>query len=229
MPSCTRAETQFEESDVVHQYGYTHHDGHTDATHESRPHSQPQLNVPHRPSRQFSATSYATMEDIREDEDEKESPAVVTRAVRMLPLVPQSAPAGQTIQPFPYPDPYRPSPSPTALPQSAGALSPPRLQSSKSQSRNLSGYFNFGSGPDLALGRKKSSESPSEIRGGTHRGTRDYPHLPKTERAKEHEERAALVHPDDEDDLGDRTFRDEDERDSIDLSSIAANVGRDPR
>lgn len=66
--------------------------------------------------------------------------------------------------------------------------------------------FATADGPDLRLGpanRRGSKEGPSAVddlvRGGAHRGTKDYPHLKKSAAEQEHEERRGLVVHVDED------------------------------
>lgn len=94
-------------------------------------------------------------------------------------------------------------------PHTAGPISP-GLRSA------VSGFFNFGSGPDLALalGRKQNQNTAAEARsnvaesgsvssaagsglgdkrGGAHRGVKDYPHRRKGEEETEREERKGLV------------------------------------
>ena len=65
-------------------------------------------------------------------------------------------------------------------------------------------FSNFTTAPDLTLGRQKS-----DIRGGTHRGVKDYPHLPKEDADMERDQRRGLVGGDDDGDAGEG-YRDPD-------------------
>lgn len=190
-PGMSRAKShlKFEEADVVHQYGYTTHDGHTDATHFSRPHqnSIPFRNTLPPPIRQMSGEGH-TVYPLREED---ENPVFASKSLVTTPteytektlrdFPPNSAPLEKT---KPYFDPY--------------AHERPSMVRDGSKT-GLSSIFQFASGPDLSLkSRDKSRDremTSSDTRGGAHRGTKDYPHLPKKEAQVEREERTALVSP----------------------------------
>jgi hypothetical protein len=192
-------DNQFGEADIVHQYGYDSHDQHSDAvTHTSRA-----------PKREGSAT----------EEDPSRPPLRQEYSQRSLTLLPPSALAAETLteeegpvlgpvvdgerQSRPaysshYSDPYAHS-KPTTL-QDSDALSP-------STRSGLASLLTFGSVPDLGLGRRKGSKEKEEgeemVRGGGHRGVKDYPHI-KTDVATDQSERRALVsrEPSDDEDEG---------------------------
>lgn len=76
---------------------------------------------------------------------------------------------------------------------------------SRTSFNTLLNKFAASDGPDLRLGpssRRGSKESPAAddmVRGGAHRGTKDYPHLKKSAADQEQEERRGLVvHVDDD-------------------------------
>jgi hypothetical protein len=76
---------------------------------------------------------------------------------------------------------------------------------SRTSFNTLLNKFAATDGPDLRLGptsRRGSKESPAAdemVRGGAHRGTKDYPHLKKSAADQEQEERRGLVvHVDDD-------------------------------
>ena len=81
-----------------------------------------------------------------------------------------------------YHDPY-------PAPQSARAMSPRSPSTGRQVFNNL---FHFGHSAD------PSRQSSKDVRSGSNRGGKDYPHVPKKNYAMEREERAALVR-DDED------------------------------
>ncbi len=173
--------TQFEEADVVHQYGYG---GDHDATHTSRPHPSPAplltssnsgsgRSAPFLATRQVSSGS--SYPPVMEESEEDAADAMTTVS-------------GHGERASYFPDPYRQSPIDFR----------PRLDTQNSRGSSTS----TGSGPIQTLSNLFHSHPErrdSEVRGGAHRGTRDYPHLPKEERDMENEERAALVRSDDED------------------------------
>lgn len=70
---------------------------------------------------------------------------------------------------------------------------------SRTSFNTLLNKFAASDGPDLRLGptsRRGSKESPATddmVRGGAHRGTKDYPHLKKSAAEQEQEERRGLV------------------------------------
>jgi hypothetical protein len=70
---------------------------------------------------------------------------------------------------------------------------------SRTSFNTLLNKFAASDGPDLRLGpssRRGSKESPAAddlVRGGAHRGTKDYPHLKKSAADQEQEERRGLV------------------------------------
>ncbi|RXK40813.1 hypothetical protein M231_01872 [Tremella mesenterica] len=203
-PRRSKSHIKFEDPNVKHDF--PRHDSIIEIP--SAQSEVPTLILPSRSQRQHPVSP---MEDIAEDENEKSS----RPPSRLLSPAPASAPPGQTR----YIDAHE-FQNPPYEPQSAnlGLHQLPR-----STSRGLSGLFSFGSGPDLVLGKKKSSSdvsSQGEVRGGSHRGTRDYPHLPKEDREKEHDERLALVSPD----MDDFEHDSEEERGSMDLGERAVVV-----
>jgi hypothetical protein len=86
-----------------------------------------------------------------------------------------------------YPDPYnnlQPLPERPRLETKAST-------SSTGSARGFGGIFHFSHSADPS----KAAPTPAvgDIRGGAHRGTKDYPHLSKKEKAVEREERRGLV------------------------------------
>lgn len=112
-----------------------------------------------------------------------------------------------------YPDPYRQSPGDR-----------PKLETQSSR-----GSTSGGSGPIRTLSnmfsRSPVERQHSDVRGGAHRGTKDYPHLPKNERDVESEERAGLFDSDEEDE---RPVREGEEgpRSALSESSSSSSGGR---
>lgn len=68
-PQARQTSLSFTNQDVVHQYGYTKHDGKTDAMHGIRVHD---------PKRQFSGVSSLSMEPVAEEGGEKHLPRLLT-------------------------------------------------------------------------------------------------------------------------------------------------------
>ncbi|KAL1410836.1 hypothetical protein Q8F55_001779 [Vanrija albida] len=159
---------KFKDTDVVHKYGYTRHDGHTDATHETRAHSDDTKGTPLGGRRQFSGSSQAAeaghMEQILEPHDGRF----------------RSSPEPEKRPVTDYLDPYYAATAP--------AHTPPDSPTTRDRGK-LANLFQF---------REKSPKPEQQVRGGSHRGVRDYPHLGKGEEATEKEERAALVGGSDE-------------------------------
>jgi len=99
------------------------------------------------------------------------------------------------------------------------ALPTPRIVSQSASSRGsfhtLLNRFTHSDTPDLSLNPRKPSKerrlsvSDDQKRGGAHRGTKDYPHLPKQEADLEREERQGLVMASDEEELTTNTDRSE--------------------
>jgi hypothetical protein len=187
---------QFDEEDVVHQYGYGRDD---DATHEHRAHPPPRL-------RQQASSSSASYPVIEETEDELNR------------------------NDYAYDRPQPPSKSPTigghyVDPYSNLQPARPRLESSDSRSsasslKGFAGMFNFSHSAD-------PSKAGVDTRGGAHRGTRDYPHLSKKDKAVEKEERRGLVVDTDghgeegeEGDLAGRGSREEEPRSAVTEESL---------
>lgn len=154
---------------MIHQYDYGAQGG---GQHTLRPHAPTLLQVP---SRKSSGLYPPVVEE--DEEDEKPISPSTTDATHAHASI-QTATS--------YNDPYR-------QPQSISApfVTSPSSASSRS---GLSGIFSgFSNNPDLSLGRQKS-----DIRGGGHRGVKDYPHLPKEDADMERDQRRGLVsHEDD--------------------------------
>jgi hypothetical protein len=148
---------------MVHQYGY----GDQAPTHVARPHAPPI-------SRMHSSYSGSNVyPPVREEEEDDEKP--------ISPTSTDATHAHASILTAAYVDPYK-QPLPT----------PPHIgttPTSPSARSGLSGLFStFSSaGPDLTLGKGKN-----DTRGGTHRGTKDYPHLPKEDADVERDQRKGL-------------------------------------
>ena len=169
---------------MVHQYGYGRN---LDATHSSRPHPFPTSplpssdpgagrSAPFLQNRQASSGFVypPVMEEPEDDAGEMSTAHSHTGHV-------QSASY--------YPDPYRRSPQPPKIDTFS-----PRTSTSSGNPGPIKTLGNL-----FHLSQSHTQRSNSEVRGGAHRGTRDYPHLPDTDRDVETEERAALVQSDDED------------------------------
>jgi hypothetical protein len=161
---------------VVHQYGYGRGD---DATHEHRQHPRPKMSF--RQSSSGSQTYPPVMEENEEDQEKNEYE---------YGLPPHPAPLKNrpSVQKY-YSDPYAQSPN-----------ARPKLESSDSKSsthslKGFGGIFNFSHSADPSRAGMTSpiSAGQGDARGGAHRGTKDYPHLPKREKDVEREERRGLV------------------------------------
>jgi hypothetical protein len=147
----------FDDSDVVHKYGYGRSDGQTEAIHAVLAHEDVREGSAYSPSIVASPARekpFLTLYDEDRARDSKTSFLQLfdtfTHSVNPQPTSPIT---GTTPHRFP----------------------PLHLL----PGRSVSGGGG-GSGDD-------------QVRGGAHRGVRDYPHLPKTEEAVEREERAGLV------------------------------------
>ncbi|KAK4688681.1 magnesium transporter, partial [Tremellales sp. Uapishka_1] len=185
-PQPSKSHLKFEEEDIVHNYGYTSHDGQTDAYHTTRQHPTP-WSAPPAGMRQFSQGSLGEGHPVYPVAEEEEEPPQRHRFFNGRSGSPAGSPG-----PGERRDPY-------SAPIEAGQIHPLKT--------GLSHMFHsFASGPDLSLRRPSRDKDDSEVRGGAHRGTKDYPHL-KGEKEKEHQEREALVQDDDDD------VEDEDEKD----------------
>lgn len=155
---------------MVHQYGY----GDQPSTHVTRPHAPPI-------SRNQSSFSGSNVyPPVREEDDDDEKP--------ISPTSTDATHAHASILTASYVDPYKQEPLPT----------PPQIgttPTSPSARSGLSGIFSsFSSaGPDLTLGKGRN-----DARGGAHRGTKDYPHLPKQDADVERDQRKGLFAGDDE-------------------------------
>lgn len=144
---------KFDDSDVVHQYGYKQHDGQTAATHTVIAH-----------------------------EGLRDGTAFVERQL----TGPQREKSFAEYS-NPYEEGDRVKDSKTSLGQLFGAFTHsmnPDSPKSPSGPRSPGGHH-------FPINLLHSNRD--DVRGGAHRGVRDYPHLPKHEEAAEREERAALV------------------------------------
>lgn len=140
-PKKSNTALTFDDTDVVHKYGYTTSGGQTDATHTHITHDGVREGAP----RPFSSAY--------DDEEEARQRDSKTNFSQLLGVFTNN--------------PHSPG-SPTGPPQ-----------------------HGFPSIHFPVVHR--SSHHDDQVRGGAHRGVRDYPHLPKNEAATEREERAKLV------------------------------------
>lgn len=185
---------QFEEDDVVHQYGYKRSD---EPTHMVRPHPQPHSAppmpvsmgsaAPQMPSFQYrQASASSVYPPVMESPDEYDEDGA-ERDVGSAPVAYRDY--------ADYPDPYA-HPHP-AQPQGQhgqssrhGIANMLHLSTSNDPSRKSQSQH---SSKSPSSSKKVSSKSKEDVRGGARRGTKDYPHLSKREAGVEREERRGLV------------------------------------
>jgi hypothetical protein len=134
----------FDDTDVVHKYGYTHSDGQTDATHTQVSH------------------------DVLREGTAHDTPGTPRR---------------EKLYVSPYDEDERQQDSTTNFGQLFGTFT---ASSPRSPSRPSHAFPSI----NFPTPHRKDSD---QVRGGAHRGVRDYPHLPKAEAATEREQRAKLV------------------------------------
>jgi hypothetical protein len=184
---------------VVHQYGYGRED---DSTHHYRTHGNSAPPLFH-----LNAGKVPGMGK-RQASSSSVYPPLVEEPEEMGEV--QSAPAGPG-----YLDPYG-HPGKGRLSRNPSKVSDHAPQASPTAAGRLANMFHFGS----------ADSSRYEVRGGTHRGTKDYPHLRTKDIAVEREERAALVdrETDGDDDGEDGTLRSTHRR-----SNSEAQDGEDAR
>ncbi|KAJ9110255.1 hypothetical protein QFC19_001658 [Naganishia cerealis] len=184
---------KFDDQDIVHQYDRT---GHGDAIHTARTHNstgEVEYGTSHRtasdthnipylksPSEEksghtfFGARPFKSFRRRVSGSNEEEALA----SVPLTPMTPQGILDSPTSHNFP------------------GRMTDAMDSSNSRTSFNtLLNKFAATEGPDLRLnhGRRGSREPDDMVRGGAHRGTKDYPHLKKSAAEQELEERQGLV------------------------------------
>lgn len=227
---------KFEEEDVVHQYGYGRND---EPTHYSRHHPAnpyqpaPGQMMPGRPSaqRSFSGGLYPPVPEVDEDASadshastEDPSSAALEKGARY------------------YADPYRAGPEP-ATPashrqpgtESRRMETAASAKSHESAAARIGQLFHFSQSADpsrarsAVSGEKEKEKERDAVRGGVHRGVKDYPHLRRGESGRgqqEKDERAKLVQPESDDEGASRrssvssrhSYRDE--HDALEMGSV---------
>lgn len=113
--------------------------------------------------------------------------------LRQLPPLPRTeSPEKEYADPFDHLPPQQRAERKTSFTQLFGSFTHGDLTSPVSPIR---GSPSTEHGQSLAHGFRSSSGDDKQVRGGAHRGVKDYPHLSKHEQATEREERTALVRP----------------------------------
>lgn len=173
----SRSTLKFDDADIVHQYGYYKKgSGSNDATHTVRQHDELRGN---------SGASGTGTRIVPGTEGREE-------------LFSES-PAKERANPY---DHYHQMPErKTSFSQLFGSFTHGPLTSPVSPGSAQDGEH--AERPSVAHGflgalhhRGQADDDARQVRGGAHRGVRDYPHLPKADQGTEREERAALVNSD---------------------------------